>query len=395
MSLLTVEDALALVLGLAPAPQAEDVDLSDAGGRVLLSDAVARITQPPFDSAAMDGYALRAADLPGPLPVVGEAAAGRALGASLAPGTAARIFTGAPVPEGADLVVMQEHARREGDRVTIASPPGHDNIRRRGSDFAEGDRLAAGRRLSAADIGLLAAMNVPRVTVGRAPVVAVLAGGDELVRPGEAPGPGQIVSSNDLAIAALVAAAGGVPRILPLARDSEASLRAGFAAAEGSDLLVTIGGASVGDHDLIGRVAADLGMDRAFHRIAMRPGKPLMAGRLGEMALLGLPGNPVSAIVTAIMFLQPLVRRMQGDATPAPPLRHARLGHALGPEGDRQHYLRATLSDGPDGGIVTPFPDQDSARLSLMAKAQALLVRAPGDPAREAGAPVAYIPLPC
>ena len=394
MSLLTVEDALALVLGLAPAPQAEDVDLSDAAGRVLLSDAVARITQPPFDSAAMDGYALRAADLPGPLPVVGEAAAGRALAAPLAPGTAARIFTGAPVPEGADLVVMQEHARREADRVTIASAPGHDNIRRRGSDFAEGDRLAAGRRLSAADIGLLAAMNVPRVTVGRAPVVAVLAGGDELVRPGEAPGPGQIVSSNDLAIAALVAAAGGVPRILPLARDSEASLRAGFAAAEGSDLLVTIGGASVGDHDLIGRVAADLGMARAFHRIAMRPGKPLMAGRLGDMALLGLPGNPVSAIVTAILFLQPLVRRMQGDATPVPPLRHGRLGRALGPEGDRQHYLRATLSDGPDGVIVTPFPDQDSARLSLMAEAQALLVRAPGDPAREAGAPVAYIPLP-
>ena len=393
MSLLSVEEALELVLALAPAPQPEDVDLSDALGRVLLRDAVSQMTQPPFDAAAMDGYALRRAALPGPLQVVGEAAAGRGWDGALAPGQALRIFTGAPVPAGADLVVMQEDTARTGDQVTVTAPPGHDNIRPRGSDFAEGGRIAAGRRLGPADIALLAAMNVPRVTVARAPTVAVLAGGDELVRPGETPGPGQIISSNDLAIAALARAAGAVPRILPLARDTEESLRAAFADAAESDVIVTIGGASVGDHDLIGRVAADLGMERAFHRIAMRPGKPLMAGRIGGTAMLGLPGNPVSAMVTAVLFLQPLIQRMLGQ-TDALALRHGRLGRDLPPEGNRQHYLRAALSDDAAGVVVTPFADQDSARLSVMALADALLVRAAFDPARTAGDRVAYIPLP-
>lgn len=393
MSLLSVEEALELVLALAPVPQPEDVDLSDALGRVLLRDAVSRMTQPPFDAAAMDGYALRRADLPGLLQVVGEAAAGRGWDGALAPGQALRIFTGAPVPAGADLVVMQEDTARTGDQVTVTAPPGHDNIRPRGSDFAEGGRIAAGRRLGPADIALLAAMNVPQVTVARAPTVAVLAGGDELVRPGETPGPGQIISSNDLAIAALARAAGAVPRILPLARDTEESLRAAFADAAESDVIVTIGGASVGDHDLIGRVAADLGMERAFHRIAMRPGKPLMAGRIGGTAMLGLPGNPVSAMVTAVLFLQPLIRQMLGQ-TDALALRHGRLGRDLPPEGNRQHYLRAVLSDDAAGVVVTPFADQDSARLSVMAEANALLVRAAFDPARTAGDRVAYIPLP-
>lgn len=393
MSLLSVDEALDLVLGLAPPPRGEDVDVRDALGRVLLVDAVSSLTQPPFDSAAMDGYALRAADLPGPLRIVGEAAAGRGWPGTLGAGEAVRIFTGAPVPKGADLVVMQEDTTRDGDAVTVTQPQHRSNIRLSGNDFAAGDRLAAGRRLSAADLALLAAMNVARVTVGRLPRVAVLAGGDELVRPGEIPGPGQIISSNDVAIAALAREAGGEPRILPLARDTEESLRAAFADTGSADLIVTIGGASVGDHDLIGRVAAGLGMERAFHRVAMRPGKPLMAGRLGTAAMLGLPGNPVSAIVTAVLFLQPLIRAMQGQAAPAPTIRHAVLGSDLPAEGNRQHYQRATLSHDARGTVIVPFADQDSARLSLLAQADALLIRPAGDPARQAGDAASYVPL--
>ncbi|XOJ29059.1 molybdopterin molybdotransferase MoeA [Paracoccus sp. SJTW-4] len=391
---MSVDQALALVLGLAREPQPERLALAEARGRVLLTDAVSQMTQPPFDAAAMDGYALRRSDLPGPLRVVAEAAAGRGWGGTLGPGEAARIFTGAPVPDGAELVVMQEDTTRDGDLVTVTVPQGRSNIRPRGNDFSAGDRVVAGRVLSAVDLALLAAMNVPQVTVGRRPRVAVLAGGDELVAPGGAPGPGQIISSNDLAVAALARDAGAEARILPLARDTEASLREAFAAAAGADLVVTIGGASVGEHDLIARVAADLGMERAFHRIAMRPGRPLMAGRLGDGAMLGLPGNPVSAIVTAVLFMQPLIRAMQGHAAPQPVVRHAALAGDLPPEGGRQHYLRAALREDGRGTVIAPFGDQDSARLALLAQADALLVRPAGDPARRAGELMQYIPLP-
>lgn len=394
MTALSVDQALALVLGLAREPQPEQLALADARGRVLLADAVSQMTQPPFDAAAMDGYAARRADLPGPLRVVAEVAAGRGWDGTLGPGEAARIFTGAPVPDGADVVVMQEDTSRDGDLVTVTVPQGRSNIRSRGNDFSAGDRVVAGRVLSAVDLALLAAMNVPTVTVGRRPRVAVLAGGDELVAPGEAPGPGQIISSNDLAVAALARDAGAEARILPLARDTESSLREAFAAAAGADLVVTIGGASVGDHDLIARVAADLGMERAFHRIAMRPGRPLMAGRLGEGAMLGLPGNPVSAIVTAVLFMQPLIRAMQGQAAPQPVVRHAALAGDLPPEGGRQHYLRAALREDGRGTVIAPFGDQDSARLALLSRADALLIRPAGDPARRAGELMQYIPLP-
>lgn len=391
--MISVDEALSLVLALAAPPVPEEVALEDAAGRVLAAPAVARLTQPPFDASAMDGYAVRGADLPGTLRVVGEAAAGRGWNGTLAASEAVRIFTGAPVPAGADSVVMQEDASREGELVRIDAAASRTNIRPRGNDFAEGDSLAPGRLLGAADIALLAAMNLPRVTVARAPRVAILAGGDELVEVGVTPAPGQIVSSNDLAIAALARAAGAEVRRLPLARDTEESLRAAFAAAEGADLVVTIGGASVGDHDLIARVAADLGMSRAFHRIAMRPGKPLMAGRIGAQAMLGLPGNPVSALVCGVLFLQPLIWRLQGREAP-PRLAHARLAHDLPAEGNRQHYLRARLADGPDLPRIAPFADQDSARLSVLAEADALLVRPAFDPARAAGETVGYLPLP-
>ena len=390
--MIPVDEALSRVLSLAADPRPETLTLDRAAGRALLEPARARLTQPPFDAAAMDGYALRAQDMGGPLRVIGTSAAGHPWEGQPQPGTAIRIFTGAPVPSGYDRVVMQEMTTRSGDDLTVTETGTASHIRLRGNDFSEGDLLPEGRRLTAADIGLLAAMNVPQVTVARQPRVAILAGGDELVRLGEAPRPGQIVSSNDLAIAALAADAGGVAQILPIARDTEASLHESFAAASEADLIVTIGGASVGDHDLVGKVAADLGMQRAFYKIAMRPGKPLMAGKLGGSAMIGLPGNPVSAMVCGLLFMQPLILRMQGlDAGHR--LHRARLGSDLAAEGNRQHYLRATLTEGADLPQIDPFDDQDSARLSLMAQADALLVRPADDPARKAGEVVTFLPL--
>lgn len=390
--MITVEEATALVLGLAQPPVAEEIALRDALGRVMIAPALARLTQPPFDSAAMDGYALRDADLPGPLRVIGESSAGHPWEGAPRQGTAIRIFTGAPVPAGYDRVVMQEIVTRDGDEITVGAVNENLNIRARGNDFAEGFAFQPARPLAPSDLSLLAAMNVARITVARRPVVAVMAGGDELVRPGEVPGPGQIICSNDLAIAAIAREAGAEARILPIARDTEDSLREGFAAARDADLIVTIGGASVGDHDLVGKVASDLGMERAFYKIAMRPGKPLMAGRIGNAAMLGLPGNPVSSIVCAMLFLKPLVAKMQGLSL-AHPYQSAKLTAPLPPEGDRMHYLRAKLSlDGDELGIAA-FDDQDSARLGILSQADALLVRPAFDPARAVGETVRYLPL--
>ena len=392
--MISVEDALARVLTLAPHAKGEQVALDQAWDRVLLQPAVSRMTQPPFDASAMDGYAVRSADAGRSLKVIGESAAGHPFNGTAIPGTAVRIFTGAPVPPGYDRVVMQENVTRHGDRITIDRPSAGDNIRRAGDDFSKGSTIPPGRRLRAPDIALLAAMNLPFVTVAQRPTVAILAGGDELVPPGTDPGLGQIISSNDLAIAGLVRQAGGQPMILPLARDDEESLRAGFTAARQADLLVTIGGVSVGDHDLIGKVAGDLGLERAFYKVAMRPGKPLMAGKLSGVAMLGLPGNPVSAMVCAILFMQPLITAMLGGIPEIKVLK-ARLAADLPAEGPRQHYLRATLAEGPDLPLIRPFGNQDSARLSLMAQADALLVRAAHEPARRAGDIVRFIPLRC
>ena len=390
--MITVDEARALVLGLANPPQSEDIPLHDALGRALTVPVKARLTQPPFDASAMDGYALRSADLPGPLRVIGTAAAGVPYSGSTPPGTAIRIFTGAPVPAGYDRVVMQEIVTRDGDSIQVGDAGNNLNIRQQGNDFQKGSEFLPQHPLRPSDLGLIAAMNVARVTVARRPRVAILAGGDELVRPGADPAPGQIISSNDIAIAALARAAGADPFILPLARDTEESLRDRFAEAEGADLIVTIGGASVGDHDLIGKVAAGLGMQRAFYKLAMRPGKPLMAGRLGRAAMLGLPGNPVSAIVCAKLFMQPLIRAMQG-LPPGPDLAQAVLSRDLPPEGDRQHYHRARLLPGAGLPMIDPFPDQDSARLWLLAEADALLVRPAHDPARKAGEQVPFVAL--
>lgn len=390
--MISVAEARALVLALATPPEAEEIPLRQGLGRSLIAPAVARLTQPPFDASAMDGYALRSQDLPGPLDVIGVAAAGVPYEGATPPGSAIRIFTGAPVPAGYDRVVMQEIVTREGDRITVAGAGQNRNIRRRGNDFSQGVEFRPEHPLRPADLGLMAAMNVARLRVARRPRVVILAGGDELVTPGQDPAPGQIVSSNDIAIAALAQEAGAEVTILPLARDTEESLRASFAEAEGADLLVTIGGASVGDHDLIAKVAADLGMERSFYKLAMRPGKPLMAGRIGATAMLGLPGNPVSAMVCATLFMRPLIRAMQG-LPPGPETGRAILSQPLPPEGDRQHYLRARLLHGDGIPAIEAFADQDSARLWVLAQADALLVRPPGDPAREAGETVSFIPL--
>jgi molybdopterin molybdotransferase len=390
--MIPVSEALSRVLALARTPQPETVSLAQAHGRALLEPAVARLTQPPFNASAMDGYAMRAADLAGPMQVVGIAAAGHPWDGQALAGQAVRIFTGAPVPDGLDHVELQEHITRDGDTITVGTRSSGSNIRAKGNDFATGDIMPAGRILSAADIGLLAAMNLPAAIVAKRPVVAILAGGDELLPPGSDPEPGQIISSNDLAIAAMVTQAGGIPDILPIARDTDESLRASFEAARGADLIVTIGGASVGDHDLIGKIATELGLDRAFYKIAMRPGKPLMAGQLQGSAMLGLPGNPVSAMICALLFMQPLIRAMQG--LPAE-IRsgHAVLGVPLKAEGPRQHYLRAKLDWSGTTPVITPFSDQDSARLSLMSQADALLIRPTHDPVRGAGDIMEYIPL--
>lgn len=390
--MISVDEARALVLALAQPPQAEEIPVQEALGRALLAPAVARLTQPPFDASAMDGYALRSSDLPGPLAVVGTAAAGVPYAGPTPPGSAIRIFTGAPVPADYDRVVMQEIVTREADRITVAEVTGNLNIRPQGNDFAEGTAFQPARPLRPADLALIAAMNVARVLVARRPRVAVLAGGDELVRPGATPAPGQIISSNDIAIAALAREVGAEAHVLPLARDTEESLRDRFAEAEGCDLIVTIGGASVGDHDLIAKVSADLGMQRSFYKLAMRPGKPLMAGRMGAAAMLGLPGNPVSAVVCAKLFMQPLLRAMQG-LPPGPQLARARLARDLPPEGDRQHYLRARLAPGDALPLIEPFAEQDSARLWLLAEADALLLRPAGDPARKAGEIMEFLPL--
>lgn len=392
--MIPVEEALARVLALAAPTGTETVPLAEANGRWLVGEATARRDQPPFPASAMDGYAVAGdAPLGASFQVMGEAGAGHGFAGRLVAGQALRIFTGAPVPDGATRVVIQENVTREGDRITISEASANDNIRPRGADFTVGQTVNA-RRLGPNDLALLAAMNVPQLTVRRRPVVAIIATGDELVMPGEEPGPDQIIASNSFAIKALVEQAGGEARLLPIARDTEASLRTVFDLAQGADMLVTIGGASVGDHDVVARLAESMGLERAFYKIAMRPGKPLMAGRFRGVPMLGLPGNPVSAIVCAHLFLLPLVRAILGDPNPAPSPRRATLGCDVAPTGPRTHYMRAMTQPGPDGlPVITPFDRQDSALLTVLCAADALLIRPLDDTARRSGEVVEYLPI--
>ncbi|MFV2035645.1 MAG: molybdopterin molybdotransferase MoeA, partial [Halocynthiibacter sp.] len=289
--------------------------LAEAAGRVLARDVAASRDQPPFAASAMDGYAVigQEAEPDAMFKVIGVSAAGQGYSGALRPGQTVRIFTGAPVPEGASRVIMQEDVIRRGDVITLGQNLGSNaNIRVAGADFKNGDQFRAPRLLTPDDIALLAAMNIARVPVRRRPDVAIMATGNELVMPGETPGPDQIIASNGFGLKAMLTAAGANARMLPIARDNLASLRMGFELAAGADLIVTIGGASVGDHDLVGQVTTDLGMDRAFYKVAMRPGKPLMAGRMAKSVMVGLPGNPVSSMVCGRIFLLPALRVMMG-----------------------------------------------------------------------------------
>ncbi len=421
MALLAVADAQALVLKDARPLPAEDVPLAAAHGRVLATDLTARRTQPPAAVSAMDGYAVRAADVasaPARLRLIGEVAAGHPFDSPVGAQEAARIFTGGVVPPGADTIVIQEHTAREGDTVIVQKPSARGrHIRAEGLDFKAGDTLlAAGHRLTARDLALAAAMNHPTVPVHRRARVAVLATGDELVMPGTTPGHGQIVYSNGFALAAQVANEGAEVVDLGIAPDRlDATIAAVRRARDAQvDVLVTTGGASVGEHDLVQKAFTAEGMALSFWKVAMRPGRPLMHGRLAHVPakwtpvrreehapnkesaidVLGLPGNPVSAFVCAVLFLVPLLRRLAGRADTGPDTKSAVLGCDLAANDERADYLRSALATGPDGSLVaTPYRVQDSSMLAPLAQAGCLVIREPYAPPASAGTRCAIVKL--
>ncbi len=398
--MIPVAEAVARIEAAFEPVAVEQIALADALGRVLAEDVAARRSQPPAAVSAMDGYAVRAEDveaLPATLKVVGHVPAGGAHEGAIGPGEAVRIFTGAPLPAGADAIVIQENTEA-GDgvvRVVDGKAPKGRYVRPAGLDFQEGEvLLEAGRVLTARDVGLAAAMNVPWLRVRRRPRVALLATGDEVVMPGDPLGPNQIVSSNGLALAGFVRALGGEPMDLGIALDSEESLRTMARGAQGADLLITTGGASVGEHDLVQKVLGKEGLEVDFWKIAMRPGKPLIFGRLGATPLLGLPGNPVSSMVCAVIFLGPALRRMLGIAGSGRPTRTAALAVPLPENDEREDYLRATLETDPEGNLrARPFQLQDSSNFARLAKADCLVIRAPHAPAAPAGETVTILLL--
>lgn len=390
--MISVSEARAALFQLSSVTEVEQVPLAQANGRVLAQPVSATRDQPPFSASAMDGYALKRheVELHAMFQVIGEAAAGHRFDGLLKAGQAVRIFTGAPVPDGADFVVIQEDVGRKKDLITILNQPGDsDNIRPRGGDFSIGQTVNAPRLLRASDVALLAAMNIPVVPVFRRPVVALISTGDELVMPGGTPGPDQIIASNTFGLKAMLEEFGAEVRILPIAKDNEPSLKMAFSLARDVDLVVTIGGASVGDHDLVAKVSADLGMERSFYKVAMRPGKPLMAGRMGKTAMVGLPGNPVSAMVCGHIFLRPMIQNMLGLQPGVEPLQTATLTHELAANGPREHYMRATVA----AGKVTVSPAQDSSLLTVLADANALLILPPNAPAQRPGETLQYLPI--
>lgn len=396
--MISVEEARDRILATLHPTPAEIAALADAWGRVAAAPVAARLTQPPADVSAMDGYALRAADgtLGATLHVIGAAPAGHPFDRPVGPGQAVRLFTGSVVPQGADAILLQEDATAIGTEVRVneAVTAGR-HIRRAGQDFAAGDTVVpAGRRLTARDIGLAAAANHPWLTVHRRPRVAILATGDEIAMPGEPIPSGGIVSSNSHALAALVRASGGEPVVLPVAADTREAVAAVADSIHGMDMLVTTGGASVGDHDLVIESLKTRGLELDFWQIAMRPGKPLLYGKLGPVPVLGLPGNPVSALVCSILFLLPALNRLQGLPAGPPPTIQAIAGGPLKENDHRADHLRSTITTDSLGRVTaTPFPVQDSAMLRRLAHADALILRAPNAPALPEGAEISVIRL--
>jgi len=400
MALLSVAEALARVLDGVEPLASENVPIAQASGRVLAVDLAALRSQPPAAVSAMDGYAVRAADVAGgraELNLIGEVAAGRPFAGSVGPGEAARIFTGGVLPPGADAIIVQEETERRGDIVVItgAAQPGK-HIRREALDFASGQvLLGRGRRLSARDIALAAAMNHAEIPVRRRPRVAILATGDELVPPGTNPGPGQIVSANGLALSAFARAEGAEARDFGIVPDRiEPTVEALERMRGWGDVLVTTGGASVGEHDLVQRALAAQGMALAFWKVAVRPGRPMMHGRIERTRVLGLPGNPVSAYVCAFLFLVPLLRRLIGRQDLSAATESAVLGRELAANDERADYLRGKLERQPDGSLIaTAFAVQDSSMLLPLAEADCLIIREPYAPAAPAGSRCAILKL--
>ena len=398
MALLSVAEALARVTqGLEPL-ESERVKLEQARGRVLAEDIAAHLTQPPFDASAMDGYAVRAADvatLPATLRLVGEALAGRGFDGEVKQGEAVRIFTGAPVPKGADTVVIQENTEAAPGVVTVKDAAPGRHIRPRGQDFTKGEvLLRAGTRLGPRELMLAAAMNHAELPVRRKPKVAILATGDEVMPPGTALDRDQIVSSVPAGLAALIEAQGGEPMSLGIAQDSAESIVTLAGTGSAADILVTVGGASVGERDLVSAALRSEGMELDFWKIAMRPGKPLLYGRLGNQRVLGVPGNPVAALICGLVFLVPMLHRLLGLREGARGPHEAVLGQALEANGPREHYMRAASTWRPNGErLVTPLAAQDSALMADFAHADCLIVRPPDAPARAAGERVTIIQL--
>jgi molybdopterin molybdotransferase len=387
-----VSEALERVLADAAPIGTETVALDDAFGRVLASDLAAQRTQPPADVSAMDGYAVRCEDVasaPVTLDLIGEVAAGHPFEGEVKPGQAARIFTGGLVPAGTDCVVIQEVTRRDGARVVVErSGIKGKNIRRKGIDFHEGQTLLTrGTRLNDRDVMLAASMNHANVPVYRRPKIAVVGTGDELVAPGSDPEPGQIVYSNGFALTGLARSEGAEARDFGVARDRIEDIVTLIAKARewGADVLVTTGGASVGEHDLVQRALRSEGMDLSFWRVALRPGRPMMHGRLGPLQVLGLPGNPVSSYVCSFLFLVPLIRKLSGRADIAHVRESASLGRDLPENDEREDYLRAVLTRTPEGEVATPVNAQDSSLMAPLSRAGCLVVRPPHAPAAQAG----------
>lgn len=390
--MISVSEAIDRLLGLVPPLGEEQVSLDRAGDRVLAQDVIAPHNQPPFAASSMDGYAIKNAEVAAgaKFKVIGESAAGHRFDGDVYQGEAVRIFTGAPLPTGTDRVVIQEDVDRISSFIYL-----HDTfdqkpyVRPAGCDFEKGHRLTAPRRLSAAEIALCAAMNQPILTCARRPEVALISTGDELVLPGEERGDTQIIASNTFGLATMLRKFGANPHILPIARDNEGALHGVLDMCADMDLVITIGGASVGDHDLVGRVLGERGIDLSFYKVAMRPGKPLMAGQIDGTPFVGLPGNPVSAMVCGHVFIAPMVDRMLGLPQNERRFVQARLLNDLPQNGPREHYMRADV--GPEG--ITVESKQDSAFLSVLATSNALVRRPPEDPARVCGDIVDYIAI--
>jgi len=397
--MLSVDDALKSVLSGVKKLNYEEISIAQAANRIIAKDLTSRLTQPPTDVSAMDGYAVRIEDLkiiPATLNQIGESAAGRSFKGKIQSGQTARIFTGAPIPDGADTVVIQENTEKLDNKIIVKQHTSSGNyIRKAGQDFKIGQTLIkAGTRLNSRNIALAAAMNIPWLQVIRKPQVAILSTGDELVLPGEEIKPNQIISSNSLGLAVLVESNGGVAINLGIAKDNLKSLKDIVTQITSIDMLVTIGGASVGDYDLVKSALADEGLDITFNRVAMRPGKPLIFGKIHGKPMLGLPGNPVSAGVTASLFLVPAINKMLGLKTPISITENAILGCDIDKNDNRQDYLRAKMSiNSSEELIVTPFDRQDSSKLANYANAHCLILREPFSNALSKGEIVRIIRL--